>query len=195
MQDPTDQAEALIPIETVSNDSNVDPTVTLRRKAAKRTLPFDLTEEELNLMTPPQAEDNPARKKPRLEEPLPTTTVQATRENASPDVSEGLNPPTADNDDANADLLTDTQPNAGGATPATGSWTLEEDAKLINAVANTSKKKRGKEYTLKDAIQTQGDKSWIEISALVPGRTRISVLSQMARLLASDHRRDEWTQG
>ena len=66
----TDQAEAEapIPIETVS-DPNINRTVTLRRKAAKRTLPFDLAAEELDLVS--QDEDNPVRKKPRLEVPLP----------------------------------------------------------------------------------------------------------------------------
>jgi hypothetical protein len=55
-----------------------------------------------------QDDDNPARKKPRLEEPLPTTTDQAARKTASPDAAVGL-PPTADNDDAHADPVTDTQ--------------------------------------------------------------------------------------
>jgi hypothetical protein len=74
MQNPTDQAEATIPAE---NGSNINRTVAVRRKAAKRTNPFDLAAEELHLMSsspPPQeAEDIPAaRKKPRLDEPLPT---------------------------------------------------------------------------------------------------------------------------
>jgi hypothetical protein len=139
MQDPTDQAEALIPIETVSNDSNVDPTVTMRRKAAKRTLPFDLTEEELNLMTPPQAEDIPARKKPRLEEPLPTTTDQAARKTASPDIS--VDVPAPDSDDANGDADAVT---AVASTQTTRRlWTLEEDAELTSAIENTRKKKYG----------------------------------------------------
>jgi myb proto-oncogene protein len=42
-----------------------------------------------------------------------------------------------------------------------GSWTLEEDAKLIRAVANTSKKKRDKEYKT----------NWAAVAALVPSRT------------------------
>jgi hypothetical protein len=46
-------------------------TVNVRRKAAKHILPFDLTEEKLELVSPPQDEDIPARKKPRLEVPLP----------------------------------------------------------------------------------------------------------------------------
>jgi hypothetical protein len=140
-------------------------TVIISRKAAKRTLPWDLAAEELLLLSsqPPQAEDIPAaRKKPRLEEPLPTITDEAARKTGSPDVSVDLPPPpAADDDDANAnahiDPVMDTQPNI----VATGSWTLEEDAKLTSAVWSTSKKRWGKEYKT----------DWVAVAALVPGRT------------------------
>jgi hypothetical protein len=122
-----------------------------------------LTAEELELVSsPPQAEDipAPARKKPRLEEPRPTTTDVAARKTASPEVSEEVTPPTADDDDANsiANPATDTQPDAG----ATGRWTLEEDARLTRAAANTSKRKRGKKSMT----------NWPAVSELIPGRTR-----------------------
>jgi hypothetical protein len=131
MQTPTDQAEASFPTETtvINNDNvpNMNHTVKERRKSAKRTLHFGLTTEELNLVSPPHHEDIPARKKPRLEEPLPTRTDEAARKTASPDVLVGLSPSIAEKDDANAnanaDPVTDTQPN-DGATRATGSWTL-----------------------------------------------------------------------
>jgi hypothetical protein len=149
----------------------------VRRKTAKRTLPWDLKERELDLVLPPQDEDIPARKKPRLEEHLPTTTDEDTRKTASPDVSVGLPPPTADNDDENAGPVTDTQRNAD-ATPATGSWTLEEDAKLTSVLASTSKKKWGK-VAKPDGLQfprwfqvereisagVDGSMSWIPASA------------------------------
>jgi hypothetical protein len=104
----------------------------------------------------------PARKKPRLEEPLlplPRTTDETTGKATSPESSEGLYSPTSDNDndDSNEDPLTDTQPNAG----ATGCWTPEEDAKLTSAVTNTCKRKWGKVYVT----------DWIAVAALVPGRT------------------------
>jgi hypothetical protein len=140
MQNPTDQAEATVPEETVSDDSpNWNRSVVVRRKAAKRTNPFELTAEELHLMSSSSlAEDLPARKKLRLEEPLPTTTDEAARKTASHDVAVGLPPATADNDNdtVNTDPMVDTQPNAG-ATRATGHWTSEEDAKLTSAVSNT----------------------------------------------------------
>jgi hypothetical protein len=110
-----------------------------------------------------QDEDNPSRKKPRLEEPLPTTTDEAARKTPSADLSLGLPPPsTADDDDdsnanADADSVTDTQPNA----VATGYWKPEEDAKLTSAVAKTGKKKHGEKYRT----------DWNAITALVPGRT------------------------
>jgi hypothetical protein len=171
MQEPTtDQAEAAIPTEIVSmsNDPpNMNRAVQVRRAAAKRTRPFDLTAGELLVS---QDEDNPARKKPRLEEPLPTTTDEPTREIASPDVVEGLSPPTADIDDAdaNANPATDTQLNAGGATRALRRWTLEEDAKLTSAVATTPMRKWGKEFKT----------DWAAIGALVPGRTKKQCLKR-----------------
>jgi hypothetical protein len=112
------------------------------------------------LPSPQEAEDIPvARKKPRLEEPLSIPADEAASKTASPDISVDLPPPAADDDDVNADTVMDTQPNAG----ATGRWTLEENAKLTRAVANTSKKKHGKEYRT----------DWVTIAALFPGRTKI----------------------
>jgi hypothetical protein len=168
MQNLTDQAEpeAPIPTETVSNGPNWERTVAVRRKAAMRTLPFGLAAEELHLvpsssLSSPRAEDIPAaRKKPRLEESLPTETDEAARKTASPDVSVGLSPPVADNHDEYAEPVKDTQPNARAAW-ATGSWTLQEDAKLTSAVANTSKKWWGKEYKT----------DWVVVAALFPSRT------------------------
>jgi hypothetical protein len=161
MQEPTEEdeeVEAPIPPETVSSAADLDRTVAVRRKAAKRTLPWDLKAGELDLVsTPPQAEVIPARKKPRLEEPFSASTDQAARETASPDVSVGLPP-----DDVNADPVMDTQPNAW-ATPVTRRlWTTDEDAKLTSAVANTSKRKWGKEHKT----------DWPAISELIPGRSQ-----------------------
>jgi hypothetical protein len=61
---------------------------------------------------PPQDEDLPARKKGRLEGPLPTTTDEAARKTPSPYVSLGLSPPAADGDiddanNMNADPMAD----------------------------------------------------------------------------------------
>jgi hypothetical protein len=168
---PADQAEAIIPMEIVSNeDANLNGTVKISRKAAKRTLPWDLNAEELLLLSsqPPQAEDIPAaRKKQRLDEPLPTTTTtdEAARKTASNDLSEEHSPSAADNYYTKTDadpVTTDTQTNAG-ETRATARWTLEEDAKLTSAVANTRKKKHRGEYA----------PDWVAVAALVPGRTQI----------------------
>jgi hypothetical protein len=173
MQNPTDQVdtEASVATDTTSINSgpNWNRTVAVRRKAAKRTHPFDLAAEELHLVPSsslsPQAGDIPlARKKPRLDEPLPAVTNEADTKTASVDVSVGLPPPpTADNDDANAnaDPVTDTQPNTA-ATRVTRHWTSEEDAQLTSSVTNTSKKKCGKEYKT----------NWAAVAALVPSRTK-----------------------
>jgi hypothetical protein len=199
---PTEDDEASIPIENVRDDPNLNNTVKTCRKAAKPTLPWDLAEGELNLMSPP------AKKKRRLEEPLPTSRDQAARETASPDVSVGLPP-----DDVNADHLTDTQLN--GAAPVTRRrWSSSEDGKLTSAITKCGKEfktnwaavaalvpgrtkiqcchrwhasldpssgrasgRKGRwtgdeDSKLKEAVQTRGDKDWVAISALVPGRTK-----------------------
>jgi hypothetical protein len=82
-----------VSMENVREDPNLSDKFVVRRKAARRTHPFDLAAEEL-LLEPlssllSQAEYNPAaaRKRPRLEEPLPTTTEEAARKTASPDVT------------------------------------------------------------------------------------------------------------
>jgi hypothetical protein len=65
---PTKEDEASIPTELVPDGPHSSGgTVMLRRKAAKRTLPWDLVEGELDLLSPPppQAEVNPSRKKRR----------------------------------------------------------------------------------------------------------------------------------
>jgi hypothetical protein len=158
MQKPTDQAGAEA---STQKETTVTSTVVVRRKAAKRTCPLDLAEGDLHLVpSSPHAEDLPARKKPRIEDPLPATTKEAARKTASPDVSVGLSsPPTAAvATNANANLATDMQPNAGATRRH---WTLEEDAKLTSAVPNTSKKKWGTEYMT----------NWDAVAMLVPGRT------------------------
>jgi hypothetical protein len=82
----------------------------VRRRGIKRALPWNLTARDIKGVSPPQAEDIPPKNKPRLEEFLPVTTDEAARKTASPDLSVGLPPPAADNDDdANTDPVTDTQ--------------------------------------------------------------------------------------
>jgi hypothetical protein len=170
----TEDGEASTPIETLSNGSNLIRTVKVRRKNAKRTLPWGLTAEELLLLPsqPPQADDIPARKKPRLEEPFSAPIDEAATNTASTDVSVGLPPPATDKDDANANPVMDTRPNAV-ANRVTACWTTEEDAELTSAITNTSKKKWGNEYKI----------DWVAISALIPGRTRLQCFYRWCRTL------------
>jgi hypothetical protein len=176
MQNPIDQGDTAVPAETVMasnapdlmtiNGPNLNRTFTARRKVAKRSESWYHKPPLQNIAAPlplsPQAVI-PARKKQRLEEPLPTTRDEDARKTASPDVSVGLPLATADDDDddANEESVTDTQPNAG-ATGASRHWTPEEDTKLTSAVTNTCKKIWGKEYKI----------DWIAVAALVPGRTQ-----------------------
>jgi hypothetical protein len=149
------------PIDQVREGPRLNPmgTFTVRRKAAKRSERWRQNDTAV-LPQSPQGEVILSRKKPRLDEPLPTTPDNATRENASPRILVAFVPPPADNDDSNAGPVTDTQPNA--CVAATGRWAAEEDAALTNAIAKTEKKRWGEEYKI----------DWVAIAALVPDRTK-----------------------
>jgi hypothetical protein len=161
MQNPTDQDEAPIPTVTVREGPHLNPMgkFTVRRKARKRSERWHQhTAEPLS---------TPAWKKSRLDESLPTTTDNATREATSPESSAvGLLLPTtttttkANGVYADTDSVTGTQPNAGAAR-ANGRWTPEEDSQLTSAVAETKKKRRGKVYKI----------DWVAAAVFVPGRT------------------------
>jgi hypothetical protein len=157
MQEPTEEAEASIPTENVEEDPNLNGTFPARRKAATRTLPWDLKEEELDLVpSPPQAEDIRLTKKPRLEEPFSASLDAAATEMSSHGTAVSL--PAAAAAAANhtdADLVK--------AIQVKVHWTLEEDAKLNSAVTSTCKKKYGKGFRI----------DWIAVAALVPGRTKV----------------------
>jgi hypothetical protein len=161
----TEEDEASIPPEHVRSSPNMNRAFTEHRRAAKRTLPWDLPADELELVSPPQAEHSQATKRPRLEKPFSAST-EATTENTAYDTTVALPSPDAAPDTAknniDSDSVTDTQPNAGANRATRRLWTLEEDAKLTRAVAKNPKKKYGKEYRT----------DWVAISELVPARTK-----------------------
>jgi hypothetical protein len=173
MQDPptpTEDNEASVPSEHVLSGPNLNRTFTVRRKAAKRILPWDLPADEIQLVLPrPQDEDIiQETKRPRLETPFSTFLIdEATTENMSHTTTVALPPPAADDDDdarTGSDIVTDMHPNARATgAPRYVYWTPEEDKQLTIAVTNTCKKKQGKEYKA----------DWIAIAALVPSRTKI----------------------
>jgi hypothetical protein len=168
---PTEDDEASIPptehdVPTGPN-LNQYPTITVRRKAAKRTFPYDLKiGETIQLALPrPQDEESPARKRQRLEESFPTSADDAITENTSHATTAELPPPdtvtaTAATDHADdlSDDLADLDPgmdySIDPTTARTGKWTADEDKQLRNAVP------------------AQGVKNWKEIASLVPGRTK-----------------------
>jgi hypothetical protein len=158
MQEPTEEAEASIPTENVEENQNLNGTFPARRKAAKRTLPWDLKEEELDLVPSPlQDEGIRSTKRPRLGEPIPASLDEAATKLSSRETVVRF--PAAADTAAAAAHQADTDPEKG--TQATGHWTPEEDAKLNKAVTNTCKKKYGKGYRI----------DWNAVAALVPGRT------------------------
>jgi hypothetical protein len=65
-----EEAEASISTEDAREGPKLNGTVRVRRKAAKRTLPWDLAAGKLDIVSlpQPQAEDIPATRKPRIEE-------------------------------------------------------------------------------------------------------------------------------
>jgi hypothetical protein len=75
----TDPAEASIPTEPVINGPNLNYTVTVRRKVAKRTDPLYIAPPPPNIAAPlppsAPAEEIPVIQEPRAEDPLPTITV------------------------------------------------------------------------------------------------------------------------
>jgi hypothetical protein len=162
--------------EEGSDDPDLNVTVVVRRKAAKRTSPWDLASGELTLVSssPPQAEDFPVAKKPRLEEPLSrleeprlekpfsVSTDEAGKKTSSHDTTAGRAPTAAD-EDIDDDNHVDDDDDPVKGTRVTGYWTAEEDAKLNSAVTNTCQKKWGKEYKT----------DWAAVAALVPGRAKL----------------------
>jgi hypothetical protein len=159
MQEPTEDEddEASVSTENAREDPNLNDTFVVRRKAGKRTLPWDLAVDELEIVSPQQAEDIRATKRPRLDEPSSASTCEAATPLSSQNIAVSL--PAADVDADHADA--DADPVKGAR--ATGYWTSEEDAKLNSVVTNTSKKKWCKEYKT----------DWAAVAALVPSRITV----------------------
>jgi hypothetical protein len=50
-------------------------------------------------------------------------------------------------------------------------------------------------FKLKNSVQVHGDKDWVAVAVLVPGRTKEEVLEQMACCLEFKNCSDHWTYG
>jgi hypothetical protein len=164
---PTEDGEASVPSEHVLSGPNLNRTFTVRRKAAKRILPWDLPVDEIQLVLPrPQDEDIiQETKRPRLEGPFSSLIDdEATTMNPSHTTTVALPPADAATaaDRNDSDPVTDMH-SIARTTGAPRYWSPEEDKQLTIAVTNTCKKKRGKEYKA----------DWIAVAALVPSRTKI----------------------
>jgi hypothetical protein len=118
---PTEDSEASIPTEHVRNGTNLNRTFTVRRKAAKRTFLWELTADEIQLALPAPPQDGNIRetKRPRLEEPVPTATDEATTKTTSYATTVALPPATdAAADAPNSDPVMDMHPD----TRTTGAY-------------------------------------------------------------------------
>jgi uncharacterized membrane protein len=98
------------------------------------------------------------------EDPSSPTTDEAATELASHDIT-AVSLPAAAADHADADTVK--------GNGVTGAWTKDEDAKLTSALANTSKKKYGKE----------NKPNWVAVAALVPGRTENQCYDRWRKVL------------
>jgi hypothetical protein len=179
MEGPNEEAEASISTANEEEDPNLNPTVAVRRKAAKRTLPWDLSAGELDLVSPPQpqAEVLPATKKQRLGDPISVSTDEAAKKLSSHDTT-SVSLPAAGIDIDDADNV-DAYPVKG--TRAIN-WTSEEDANLSSAVTSTCKTKVGKEYRIDFAA----------VAALAPDRTKEQCKDRWRYLL--DPNNDQWSE-
>jgi hypothetical protein len=171
---PTEDEDASIPTEHMQNGPDLSAG---SRKAAKRTFPWDLKADEIQLALPPQeGEVIPARKKQRLGEHFPTPTDEATAENVSHAPTVALPPPDTANAANPGDMPTDpvtpvaSLPSAATSSAPRRNWKPEEDAKLTEAV-----KKHGKKWVAIAPVErmysvvTVGSTIWI-----LPMRRRVN---------------------
>jgi hypothetical protein len=187
LPNPTKEAEASLPTKNVREGPNkiLKGTFKIPRKAAKRTHPWELKAGKLNHLSPPQDQDTQARKKPRLEEPFPVSTGEATAKISSLDTTT-VSLPSPDATaayHADSDPVMDMHLNAK-ATGERRRWTKEEDTRLKKAVL----------------VHTHDGetKNWDAIAALVRGRTKTQCCSRWynaldPRIVQTTTHMDKWT--
>jgi hypothetical protein len=191
---PIKETEASMPTKNVrkgpSQNQYTNGTFKVPRKAAKRTLPFDLTAGELHLVKKLRLdEDIRARKKPRLEEPFSAATDENATKISSLNTPVRLPPlgggggAAAANHADSGDLVMDMHLNAS-TTRAPRRWTTDEDTRLKKAV-----------LVQNHDGETQ---NWDVIASLVPGRTKTQCKSRWygaldPRNVRTTTRMDKWT--
>jgi hypothetical protein len=198
---PIEVDEASVPTEHVPS-SPQPPALSSagNRKAAKRTFPFDLKADEIQLALsrPPRRSlrarveidrlgdftdsalndperrsdvDVPARKRPRLEEVFPTSADEATTENTSHDTPVAPRPLEAA---AAATDHADSDPVVDMHPSArTTTWTLRRWTPEEDAKLTSAVTN-----TPKFKYGKEYNMDWIAISALVPGRTKSMCLKR-----------------
>ena len=77
---PTKDDVSSIPTTHERNGPSMNPTITVRRKAAKRTLPWKLAADEIQLALSPSHDEGDIRetKSQRPQDPVPTTNDKTT---------------------------------------------------------------------------------------------------------------------
>jgi hypothetical protein len=172
IQNPTVKAEASIPTENVSDaDPDWKRIVKVRRKAAKRTLPFELTEEELDLVSQEEDEDIPARKKPRLEEPPPHRWTLEEDAKVTRAVAHTSERKRGKEYKTNWTAISELFPGRQ-RIQCCSRWHYTLNPKIVLMAGRRGKWTAVEDSNLKVAVQRYGDKYWVAISLLVPGRTK-----------------------
>jgi hypothetical protein len=224
MQGPTEEAEASIPTVKVEEDPNLNVTIAVRRKAAKRTLPWALVAGELDLVSssPPQAEDMRATKKPRLEEPFFASADEADtivplvmpvlynslRNTCGP--SSGISPSVvcqvhAENSTALPPFKTGNDTAVSLPTAAAAADNADEDPmKGIRAMGPWKPEEDAKltiavTNTAKKKWGKEYVTDWVAITALVPGRTKNQCYNRWQGVLdcsidRATKRKGRWTE-
>jgi hypothetical protein len=143
---PAEDDQASIPPEHVRSSPNLNRAVTLRRTAAKRTLPWDLRANELELVSsPPQADETQATKRPKLEESFPASTVEAAGELSPHDTAVALPPDAADHHHADSDLLTSGEASKVAESTSEEAFLPQEQPTSVDASSQNSEDPPGQQ--------------------------------------------------
>jgi hypothetical protein len=157
-------------------------TITLRRKAIKRALPWNLVARELNLVSPPQDEDIPITKKPRLDPIIKSTAAVTNDFNylcSDSDDEKPIPKPMEDSSSIGAIVDTCTISTLLGKKPSPIATAIVEaadsvtpTASLPSAAASCHRWKPEEDAKLTEAVKKHGKYCWVAVAAQVPGRTR-----------------------
>jgi hypothetical protein len=208
-----DDDEASIPMEDVQNGPDLNRTVKVQRRAAKRTPPFELTSEsgtqlvstpqadEIQLVSPAEAEDVQGRKRRRLDKPFPKLPEEATTQNTSPIQQTVTATAIDETTNSNSNSIYDTINETTVATNSSDVCVEQQQQRLLEQIqvgtrvavywggddeyfSGTVTKERDKDSTKRKRFflkYDDGDREWIDFS-----RHKFRVLTDKKKKTLSD---------